>query len=156
MALTFNKGALSAGIKHGYRSGLEERVAEDYIDHGCPARFEPIKIKYEIKRSTTYTPDFVQNNGIVIETKGRFMSKDRSKHLMLKKQYPNLEIRFVFSNPKARLNKRSNTTYGDWCDKHGFKYAAKLVPNTWMEEPVVTASYETLREIGYDFGDTDG
>lgn len=153
MVPTFNKGAIVAGIKHGYRSGLEERNADEYIANGISARFEPIRIKYEIRRNTTYTPDFIQWNAVIIETKGRFMSKDRSKHLMLQKQHPALDIRFVFSNSRARLNKTSKTTNADWCDKHGFPWATKLVPAAWTKEPINQASYKALAAMGYDWGE---
>lgn len=73
-------------------------------------------------------------NGIIIEAKGLFETKDRQKHLLIKKQYPHLDIRFVFQNPKNTLYKGSKTTYADWCDKNGFKWATKLIPATWFKE----------------------
>ena len=152
---TFSKGRLSAGIKHGYRSGLEEKNAAFYLACNASARFEPIKLPYEVHKTSRYTPDFVQPNGIVIETKGRFMSKDRVKHKLVQAQHPDLDIRFVFSNPKARLNKTSKTTYGMWCDKNGFKFAAKLVPEEWMTEPNNEASRAALVALGYDFGEDE-
>ena len=33
-----------------------------------------------------------------------------------------------------KLNKNSTTTYAIWCEKHGFKWASKLVPMEWMNE----------------------
>jgi hypothetical protein len=81
-----------------------------------------------------YTPDFKLSNGIYIETKGRFLLDDRKKHLYIKEQYPDLDIRFVFQNPKTKLYKGSKTTYANWCDKHGFKWAAKTIPLDWIEE----------------------
>lgn len=73
-------------------------------------------------------------NNIIIEAKGLFEVKDRQKHLLIKKQYPHLDIRFVFSNPKNKLYKGSKTTYADWCDQNGFKYAAKIIPAAWFKE----------------------
>ncbi len=73
-------------------------------------------------------------NGIIIEGKGIFEVEDRQKHLLIKQQYPHLDIRFVFSNPTHKLYKGSKTTYGDWCDKYGFKYASKLIPASWFKE----------------------
>lgn len=74
-------------------------------------------------------------NGIIIEVKGYFFSKDRVKHLEVQKAYPDLDIRFVFDNSKTRLSKASKTTYGQWCDKHNFMYADKFIPESWLEEP---------------------
>ena len=97
--------------------------------------YEEFKIKWVDPKTKTYTPDFVLENGIIIETKGRFISPDRAKHLAVRDQYPDLDIRFVFTNSKARLYKGSKTTYGMWCDKHGFKYADRLIPDAWLKEP---------------------
>jgi len=83
----------------------------------------------------TYTPDFVLPNGIIIEAKGLFSSADRKKHLYVQEQHPLLDIRFVFSNAHSRLYKGSKTRYGDWCIKHGFQFADKLIPIAWIKEP---------------------
>lgn len=111
-------------------------VAAELQSIGCLALYEPCRFKYEpIKKVRTYTPDFILPNGIVIETKGRFVSADRQKHLALQECYPELDIRFVFQNPNAKINKGSTTTYSMWCDRHGFQYAAKSVPLAWTVEP---------------------
>ena len=55
--------------------------------------------------------------------------------MLIKEQYPHLDIRFVFSNPNHRLYKGSATTYADWCEKNGFKYAKQLIPASWFKEP---------------------
>lgn len=71
-------------------------------------------------------------NGIVVETKGRFITADRQKHLLVKAQHPDLDIRFVFSNSRTRISKTSKTTYADWCRKYGFMFADKSIPPEWM------------------------
>lgn len=82
-----------------------------------------------------YTPDYViTSNGIIIESKGRFVTADRQKHLLVKTQYPDLDIRFVFSNSRQRISKQSATTYGIWAEQKGFKYADKRVPTSWLVE----------------------
>ncbi len=81
-----------------------------------------------------YTPDFILSNGIIVETKGLFEIADRKKHLIIKETYPNLDIRFVFTDPNSKLYKGSKTTYADWCIKNGYKYAAKLIPAEWFKE----------------------
>lgn len=82
-----------------------------------------------------YTPDFVLGNGIIVETKGLFSVADRQKHLLIQKQHPDLDIRFVFSNSRTKIRKGSKTSYGDWCEKHGFVYADKYIPLDWLSEP---------------------
>lgn len=123
-------------IVNGYRSGLEEKVGEQLLASGLPFSYESIKLRYlQPEKMRSYTPDFPIADGfIIIESKGRFLTDDRQKHLLVKAQHPNLDIRFVFDNPWTRINKGSKTTYADWCDKHGFKWAAKLVPEEWLDE----------------------
>lgn len=121
--------------KYGFKSGLEENVSKQIESKGIEVQYESEKVAYTIPASEhTYNPDFRLPNGIIIETKGRFVLTDRKKHLLVKEQNPNLDIRFVFSNSKNKINKKSKTTYGDWCDKHGFKYADKEIPNSWFSE----------------------
>ena len=126
---------MSAGFKYGYRSGLEDRISEQLKALSVPVKYEEFKIKYQVNEVRTYTPDFELPNGIIIESKGRFVVADRKKHLLIKKQHPDLDIRFVFSNSRAKINKGSKTTYGMWCDKHGFLYADKLIPEEWIKWP---------------------
>lgn len=124
----------NAGIKYGYRSGLEERVSEQLTKAKVKFSYESTRISYEINEVRKYTPDFILVNGIIVETKGRFVVADRKKHLLIKSQHPDLDIRFVFTNSKAKINKGSKTTYGMWCEKHGFQYADKLIPEEWLNE----------------------
>ena len=116
-----------------FRSGLEYRVACQLEDLGVAYEYEQLKVKYQ-RRESTYTPDFELPNGIIIKAKGRFKSEDRSKHLRIKEQHPELDIRFVFSNSSNKLNKNSNTTYAGWCEKHGFKWSDKVIPVEWLNE----------------------
>lgn len=123
------------GLKYGFRSGLEEDNAAFLQSLGIPFEYESKKIHYT-KPSTnhTYTPDFILDNGIIVETKGRFLLADRRKHLLVKQQHPELDIRFVFSSSRAKIRKGSKTTLGMWCDKNGFKYADKIIPHEWIQE----------------------
>lgn len=112
------------GRKYGFRSGLEVQIAAELKAAGVKVRYEDGVIEYEQPTKTRkYTPDFILPNGVIIETKGRFVTADRQKHLMVKKSWPDIDIRFIFSNPNARIGKKSRTTYAMWCDKHGFKWA---------------------------------
>lgn len=123
------------GVKHGFRSGLEEKIADTLTRKGIPFRYEEVVIKYlRPAREAKYTPDFVLPNGIIVETKGRFLTEDRQKHLLVKQQHPELDIRFVFSNSRARISKQSTTTYGQWCEKNGFPHADKEIPEAWLKD----------------------
>ena len=123
------------GLKHGFRSGLEEAIANRLTSKGVSFSFEELVINYtKPEKPARYTPDFVLENGIVIESKGRFLTEDRQKHLLVKAQHPEYDIRFVFSNSRTKISKRSTTTYGMWCEKHGFLYADKDIPDAWLKE----------------------
>lgn len=101
---------------------------------GVPVVYEARDSRIHYLIEFDYTPDFVLPNGIIIETKGLFSSEDRRKHRNIQKQHPEKDIRFVFSNSRAKLRKGSTTTYGDWCDRHGFLYADRLIPTGWINE----------------------
>jgi hypothetical protein len=120
-------------IKAGFRSGLEQDNAKLLDAMGVSYEYETLKIPF-VPKPRTYTPDFVLPNGIIVETKGRFVSSDRTKHLLVKDQHPHLDIRFVFSNPNTKISKRSKSTYGSWCDQYGFQYATGMIPRGWTRE----------------------
>lgn len=130
-----------AGLKHGRRSGLEEAVGLQIKKAGIKAQYEEIRIPFsQPEKVRHYTPDFILPNGIVIETKGRFITADRQKHLLVKATHPNLDVRFVFSNSNSRISKKSKTTYRAWCETKGFQYADRLIPPAWFKEPTNVAS----------------
>ena len=126
--------ATAHGLKNGYRSGLEDKISKQLQESGVSFEYETLKIQYEVNETRRYTPDFVLPNGIIIETKGRFVAADRKKHLLVKQQHQELDIRFVFSNSRAKLSKGARSTYGEWCEKHGFLYADKQIPQEWLDE----------------------
>ena len=123
-----------AARKHGYRSGLELKVAKELDDQGFDYLYEKVKIEWEDLAYRTYTPDFVLFNGIIIETKGQFTTADRRKHLAIKKQHPNLDIRFVFENSRRKLRKGAKSTYAEWCVKYNFLYYDRIIPEDWLRE----------------------
>lgn len=127
---------LDAGLRHGFRSGLESTNAKLLESLGVPVLFETIHIKYVIPESRhTYTPDFELPNGILIETKGKFEPKDRAKHLLVRTQYPDLDIRLIFQRPTDPINPGSRTSYADWATSHGIRWATKVIPIEWIKEP---------------------
>ena len=126
--------ARAIALRLGFRSGLEKDTAAFLKKMKVKFTYEEDKILWEDYKLRTYTPDFILDNGIIIETKGRFVSADRRKHKEIKKQYPNLDIRFVFSNSRARLYKGAKSSYADWCEKEGFLYSDKTIPEEWITE----------------------
>ena len=137
--LVGGKDSETLGLKHGWRSGLERAVAINLFDKGISYSYEQHKLTYTVpERQATYTPDFYVTTRtgklIIVETKGRFVTADRQKMLLVKEQHPELDIRLVFSNPNSRISKKSKTTYAAWCNKHGFQWAAKDIPEDWLNE----------------------
>ncbi len=137
------------GAENGFRSGLEDRVAAELQALGYAVAYEEYKVAYvRPARPSKYTPDFpLLHNGIIVETKGRFVTDDRQKHLLIKKQHPDLDIRFVFSNSRTRISKQSWTTYAMWCETHGFLYADKIIPKEWLDEAPTAARMEALSQL---------
>ncbi len=129
-----NYKAFRAARKYGYRSGLEHKLSVYLDELKVTYDYEKVKIEWEDLTYRTYTPDFILYNGIIIETKGRFLTLDRRKHLAIKKQHPNLDIRFVFENSKRKLSKGAKSTYAEWCIRYGFRYYDRIIPEDWLKE----------------------
>lgn len=119
----------------GFKSGLEDVLAAQLAGAGLKVDYESLVIPFtQPVKPRKYTPDFPMPNGIIVESKGRFVTADRQKHLLVKAQHPDLDIRFVFSNSNSRISKQSKTTYALWCQAKGFQFADKLIPTAWMRE----------------------
>lgn len=111
-----------------YRSKFEASVAKV----NPSASYEPIKIGFiQPAKNRSYTPDFVLPNGVIVETKGRFTYDDRMKHLWIRRQHPELDIRFVFQSLRTKIGK--SKTVVDWCKANGFVYAEKTIPLEWYK-----------------------
>lgn len=144
-----NGKQFKAALKHGYRSGLEIKVKDYLKERKVKFKYEAIKIEWEDLMYRTYTPDFILPNGLIIEVKGRFTSDDRRKHVAIKKQHPDLDIRFVFESSKRKLSKGAKTTYGGWCEKNKFLYADRVIPEEWLNEKGKD-NHPDLVEFPYD------
>lgn len=111
--------------------------------------FEAFRIPFvQPSKPRHYTPDLVLPNGIVLETKGLFQTDDRQKHILVKGQHPDLDIRFVFSNAQARISKVSGTTYAMWAEKNGFLWAHKTIPPAWLTESRNVRSLQAITALG--------
>lgn len=133
MAWTFNrKSGYHVKVNGAHRSGLEDRVIEPLKVLKVPYAYEQYSIKFT-PAIRTYTPDLVLENGLIIEIKGLFLSADRSKHKWIRKQYPHLEIRFVFQSARTKVEGGS-VSNAEWCKKNGFQYAEKFIPREWLND----------------------
>lgn len=106
------------GLEEGFRSGLEEKAAGMIEDAGLEVHFEEDVIPWQdIPKLHKYHPDFTittkrSKKTIYIETKGRFMPKDKAKHLAIKLQSPTVDVRFVFQS----------RSYDSWARRYGFTF----------------------------------
>lgn len=128
------------------RNPFEQNIAKQLIDDGLAFDYEALNLPVTIpSRVAKYKPDFTfRDCNIIIEGKGAFggghahynssSAAARQKMLLVKEQHPHLDIRFVFSNPNAKIYKGSKTTYAKWADDHGFKWSKKTVPREWLNE----------------------
>lgn len=123
-----------SGYRLPYRSKFEVKVAADLGKRKVDFQYEKVSFDY-VPKIRNYTPDFyLPESKIYIETKGRLTTNDRVKHLLIKEQYPDLDIRFVFVNANNKISRTSKTTYANWCDRHKFLWAESLVPMEWLNE----------------------
>lgn len=129
----------------GFRSQLEEKIAAQLDKARLPFDYEESYLPF-VQPATNhkYNPDFVLHNGIIIEAKGLFDVDDRKKHLLIKKQYPTLDIRFVFSSTRTKISAASKTTVAEWCEKNGYKFSEKVIPAAWLRESKTTNPEEVL------------
>jgi len=126
------------------RSKFEDRIKEDLTNRNVTIQYEVLRIQYIQKKK--YTPDFILPNGIIIEVKGFFDADERRKHIDIKKQYPDLDIRFVFlRNNKVR--KGAKMTYSSWCEKNGFKYSFGTIPDEWLEEETCVVKLTAIKKV---------
>ena len=122
------------------KSGLEEAIHIFLTSKNVDFTYEGMKIVFsQPTKKKKYTPDFPIKKSFIVEAKGLFNSKDRKKHRLIKEQHPNYDIRFVFSNSKIKIGKKSKTTYAKWCELFGFKYhciqsTKSTFPNEWLTE----------------------
>lgn len=115
----------------GFRSSLELEVTGSLEAQDCRFLYEAVRVPFH--EPHVYIPDYcLTDQAIVLEAKGHFTPEDRRKMLLVKKQYPALDIRFIFTRSLTRIGRGAVTTYGMWCEKHGFPYADKVVPPEWV------------------------
>ena len=128
-------------ISHGFRSGFEKTMSDFLESLDRIFGYEEDKIKYvQPEKNRVYTPDFyiIKKDGekMYLETKGRFTTEDRKKHLWIRESNPDIDIRMVFMNPNAKIRKGSKTSYAEWCEKNELPYSPikKGVPPEWLLE----------------------
>lgn len=127
----------SDGTESKLRSGLEKRIAEFLDGSKVGWEYETKTIEYVIPAEThKYKPDFILDNGIIVEAKGLFDASARKKMSLVIEQHPELDIRILFQADNT-ISRSSKTRYSDWCDKRGFRYHVSpqgILPPDWLKK----------------------
>jgi len=114
-----------------YKSKFEAKIAANLIKRKVNFKYELWSYPYTLEK--WYTPDWFLPGGVIVETKGKFTSADRTKMLIIKEEFPDLDIRLVFMRDNY-LRKGSKTKYSDWARKHGYTYAIGDIPDEWINK----------------------
>lgn len=143
MSKFYKKSSFTFGKKK-VKNLFEEEKLKESVDLAPPESiitYEEDKFKYIIESS--YNPDIKVTlpcgKVFFIEVKGngRAWSPDvRRKMLLVKKQHPELDIRFVFYSDGKFGGVRkdgSKQTQSEWAEKNGYQYAIGNIPKEWFE-----------------------
>lgn len=130
-----------------FRSALEAAVAAQLEAGSVNYEYEKLRLNYKtrvssgecdacgnrkVSRRRRYLADFSFGNRITVEVKGYFHARDRAKMLDIKKANPEYDIRILFGADN-KIRKGSDDRYSDWCNKHGFPYAVRIIPKHWFK-----------------------
>jgi Phage endonuclease I len=111
-------------------TSLRLAVAAHVEAQGIDLVYQPHTIEYETHHS--YIPDFTLENGVILETQGWLSEKDRIKMLAVKKQNPNLDVRYIFQAPNNKIPE-TGQTYAQWAEDNGIQWAPfYAIPIEWL------------------------
>ena len=130
-----------------YRSKFEASVGHQLEELKREFEYETESIRFiQPSVQRLYKPDFIiktrSGKTIYIEAKGLWTYEDRYKHLLIKQQHPDIDIRFVFQRASTRVSKGSRLTYRDVCEGRGrgiwsgvtWPYSELTIPKEWLSE----------------------
>ena len=128
-----------------FASMAERDFAVDLDKEGIPWLYEPEKIDWfpAPPKFRTYTPDFkvMRRDGsyFFVEFKGYLRPGDKTKMRAVKKQHPEIDIRFVFMNAYKYASKHvrkdgTRQTYAQWAESYGYQWAHQVMPEEWLSE----------------------
>lgn len=144
------KDAVSAG----FRSAFEQSTANQLKAAKIEFKYEPREhtIGYTLKANGIcvdcgckaivtnhkYLPDFVINEKVIVETKGKWDAQDRKKAIEICNN-TDYTLVLLFQNPLQKITKRVN--YGKWCDLNNIKWLSSK--EDWVSK---------LKQIIKDYG----
>lgn len=137
-----------------FKSRIEQTVGKQLLSLKIPFEYETNSFGYTVKNThgycadcgspnsvvdRSYTPDFFLPNGVIIECKGKFTATERKKHVAMREQHPDLDLRILFQQNSYLQKKQhrgdKSKRYGDWCDSKDIKWACGIrLPEEWLEE----------------------
>lgn len=114
-----------------YKSGFERTLAASLKTRKVKFLYESKQVPYVLER--TYNPDFeMVDHGFFVEAKGLLDRDSKAKMIAVKKQHPDLDIRFVFMQANKKIP-GSKQTHGEWATKNGFVWAEGNIPDEWLK-----------------------
>lgn len=147
-----NRYRRKTGVRSRSETKVEGMIKSRFNIFPGQQIYESVTMPYEYVKYDVYRPDFIiEEKAMMLEVKGYFPSDVRTKMRIIKECYPDLDIRFVFDHPTNKIGGKSNTTYAEWAEKHGFPWCATkdFPPKEWEDhfpsDAQVEAFYKTLK-----------
>jgi hypothetical protein len=115
----------------GFKSGFERQVNANLKSRGVKFTYETLELPYTLHG--VYHPDFILDNGIIVECKGFLDRESKRKMIAVRKQYPDLDIRFLFVE-SAKKVPGTKMTHAKWAERNNYPYAEGEIPQEWLDE----------------------
>lgn len=114
----------------GLKSGFERTIVANLNSRKVSFKYEGLILPYTLHGE--YHPDFVFENGVIVEAKGYLDREAKRKMVAVKKQHPDRDIRFLFMYGDKKIP-GSKQTHGEWARKNGFPWAEGEIPDEWLK-----------------------
>ena len=114
-----------------YKSKFESQFADDLKKRNLslPMKHSALTMKLLAPISLT-----LYSTVLLLKRRATSRNKIDENILRLRRNGPDLDIRFCFQNSRTKLSKAKNSiSYADWCTRHGFQYCDKFIPEDWYD-----------------------
>lgn len=131
-----------------FRSTFEETIATQLDELGIYWEFEEVTIAYlepvsnaicidcgskQVVKDRKYLTDFyLPDYDMYIEPKGKLDVAGRKKFQAIKRQYPDLDLRFVFQYDNW-LTKKHGARYSQWAKRNNYLFSINKISEEWFE-----------------------
>lgn len=114
-----------------FKSAFERSIAAALSARKVNWAYEDQVVPYILEGQ--YHPDFhLVDKGILVEAKGLLDRESKRKMLAVKRQHPELDLRFVFMSADKKIP-GSKQTHAQWATKNGFLWAEGSIPEEWFK-----------------------